>query len=694
MTVPPLSPTAYRPLREQVEQLYGTLWETTTDAVLILDTDSIIVSANPATKEVLGYDPEQLVGRNLEVLQQPHHREAHRRGMRRYLETGVRTLDWRATETSAVRADGSEVPVDISFADVEMDGRRLFVGFFRDISPRKRAEEALLNEKERAQTTLRSIADGVVTTDTAGRVTFVNTAAESLAGWQHDEALGQGCGQVLQLAQEGRGGTMEDLVALAVGEGKPVQLGSRAMLVRRDGNVFSIEGSVAPLSDRNRRLVGAVIAFRDVSLSRRMAAEISHQARHDPLTGLVNRNEFDRRLRLALRSASLRGSQHSLLYLDLDQFKVVNDTCGHTAGDQLLRQVSAVFKATLRGGDVLARLGGDEFGVLLEDSAPDASRATAEALRRAAHGLSFSWNDKRFQISASIGQVDFNDGSMTPIELLSTADAACYVAKDHGRNRVHTYRPQDEALARRHGEMEWIGRINRALEEDRLFLQAQPIFSLADGTVLHREVLLRMRDTDGATVLPMAFIPAAERYGLMPTLDRWVIQAVLARLSAAGARRDEVFAINLSGASLADDGLAEHIRDAFGSTGVDPALVCFEVTETAAIGNLAKASALMTELRSLGCRFALDDFGSGMSSFGYLKHLPVDFLKIDGGFVCDLLVDPIDQAMVEAINHIGHVMGLRTIAEFAEDDAIVRRLREIGVDYAQGYALARPAALD
>jgi diguanylate cyclase (GGDEF)-like protein/PAS domain S-box-containing protein len=692
MTVTPLSPPPFRPLRQQVEQLYGTLWETTTDAVLILDTDSIIVSANPAVMDVLGYQPEQLIGQNIEILQCLHHREAHRRGMRRYLDSGVRTLDWRATEIVAVRADGSQVPVDVSFADVEMEGQRLFVGFFRDISPRKRAEEALLNEKERAQTTLRSIADGVVTTDVEGRITFLNTAAELLTGWQHEEALGRSCGQVLQLVEEGDAGTVPDLVALTIGNGIPLQLGNRTLLIRRDGDVFSIEGSVAPLTDRSQQLVGAVIAFRDVSLSRRMAAEISHQARHDPLTGLVNRNEFDRRLRAALKSARLSGTCHSLLYLDLDQFKVVNDTCGHTAGDELLRQVSSLLKATLRKSDVLARLGGDEFGVLLEDSTPDASRATADALRRAASDLTFSWQEKRFPVAASIGQVDFNDGSMTPIEILSTADAACYVAKDQGRNRVHTYCPQDEALARRYGEMEWIGRINRALEEDRLFLHAQPIFALQGGEVLHREVLLRMRDTDGSTVMPMAFIPAAERYGLMPTLDRWVIRTVLERLS--GSSDGQLFAINLSGASLADDGLAAYVRDALADNGVDPARICFEVTETAAIGNLAKASSLMTELKTLGCAFALDDFGSGMSSFAYLKHLPIDFLKIDGGFVCDLMVDPIDQAMVESINHIGHVMGLRTIAEFAEDDAIVQRLREIGVDYAQGYALARPAPLD
>ncbi|WP_101927098.1 MULTISPECIES: EAL domain-containing protein [Luteimonas] len=693
MTTTPLASPPFRPLRRQVEQLYGTLWETTTDAVLILDVDSTIVSANPAVREVLGYEPDALVGQNLEILQHPHHREAHRLGVRRYLDSGLRTLDWRATEIVAIRADGRDVPVDISFADIEIEGRRLFVGFFRDISPRKRAEDALSNEREWAQTTLRSIADGVATTDADGAITFLNEAAEQLSGWRHEEALGRPCSDVLQFVDEDAATDVRELIASAVGSDVARQLGDRTLLVRRDGEVFSIEGSVAPLADRGARPGGAVIAFRDVSPSRRMAAEIRYQALHDPLTGLVNRNEFDQRLRAALQSACQHGSRHSLLYLDLDQFKVVNDTCGHTAGDELLRQVSTVLKASLRRTDVLARLGGDEFGVLLEDSAPDDSSATADALRRAASDLVFSWQDKRFPVAVSIGQVDFSDASMTPMEILSAADAACYVAKDRGRNRVYTYRQQDEALARRHGEMEWIGRINRALEDDRLLLHAQPIYSLQDGRILHREVLLRLRDTDGSIVMPMAFIPAAERYGLMPTLDRWVIRTVLTRLARDGDDTDSVFAINLSGASLADEAMADDVRAAFECSGVDAARICFEVTETAAIGNLAQASVLMAELKGMGCAFALDDFGSGMSSFAYLKHLPVDFLKIDGAFVRDILVDPIDQAMVEAINHIGHVMGLRTIAEFAEDEQIVARLREIGVDYAQGYALARPTPL-
>ncbi|MDQ3206269.1 MAG: EAL domain-containing protein [Pseudomonadota bacterium] len=692
IAIPPTVPLPQRS-RSELERLYRTLWETTTDAVLILDVDSNITSASPATRHVLGHDPAELVGRNLAVVQPERYRAAHRVGLQRYVDSGVRTLDWRSTEAVALRADGSEVPVEIAFADIDLDGERMFVGFFRDITDRKRTEAALFDEKERAQTTLRSIADGVVTTDVRGVVTFINAAAEALCGWSADAAVGRSCSEVLRLGEVPEQ-DVPDLVAVAMDSGTTLQLGGGALLIRRDGEPFCIEGSIAPITDRHGELAGAVIAFRDVSLSRRMAAEIRHQASHDALTGLVNRAEFDRRLCAALDKATLAGTHHSLLYLDLDQFKVVNDTCGHTAGDELLRQVATILRASLRENDTLARLGGDEFGVLLEGCTPEPAQRIADTLRRSLGDFTFAWQEKLFSVGASIGQVNFDDGSMTPIEILSTADAACYVAKDQGRNRIHTYQPQDRALALRQGEMEWIGRINKAMDDGTLCLFAQPIRALDSDELLHHEVLLRMRDAHGGLILPMAFIPAAERYNLMPAVDRWVIRQVLERLAAQKDPRGPGVAINLSGASMSDTGLATFVRGMFASTRVDPAAICFEVTETAAIANLSSAAVLLGELKAMGCTVALDDFGSGMSSFAYLKHLPIDFLKIDGGFVRDLLEDPIDQAMVESINHIGHVMGLRTIAEFAESLPIIERLREIGVDYAQGYGVGRPAPFE
>ncbi|WP_334187719.1 EAL domain-containing protein [Noviherbaspirillum sp.] len=688
---------------KNAELLYRTLWETTTDAVLILDMDDVIRYANPSTLQVLGYMPEELIGKDLATIQPERFREAHRRGKQRYLQSGLKKLDWRSTEATALLRDGTELPVEISFSDMDLNGRRLFVGFFRDIAERKKAEAALFEEKERAQTTLKSIGDAVVSADVDGKITFLNPIAEQLTGWRNEEAAGRTLSQVLNLVDEETGMPVACLSPDTTASGRPAGIGSRTLLMRRDGEQFSVEGSIARLLDRDRQSTGCVIAFRDVSLARKLAAQLSHQARHDPLTGLVNRMEFERRLRLALGKVEVNGIGHGLLYLDLDQFKVVNDTCGHVAGDELLRQISAVLRLNLRDSDTLARLGGDEFGVLLESCPPDAALRIAEKLRQAVAEHIFAWEDKRFTVGVSIGHVNFDDDTLTLAEILSNADAACYVAKERGRNRIYTYLPKDQALATRHVEMEWIGRITSALDEQRFCLYVQPIIDLQRSaaepfsTPSHSEVLLRMRERDGRMVLPMAFIPAAERYNLMPALDRWVIRSVFAHIAAsvaAGGRASRVcYAINLSGASLADENFLNFVRREFAESGIAPSQICFEITETIAIANLVNAATLMGELKALGCSFALDDFGSGMSSFAYLKHLPVDFLKIDGCFVRDIVDDPIDHAMVASIHHIGHLMGIRTIAEFVENDLILDKLRSIGVDFAQGNAIGAAAPL-
>jgi diguanylate cyclase (GGDEF)-like protein len=425
--------------------------------------------------------------------------------------------------------------------------------------------------------------------------------------------------------------------------------------------------------------------------------EISHQAAHDALTGLINRREFESRLEIALQNAQIEKLQHTILYLDLDQFKVINDTCGHVAGDQLLRQLTTLLQGSLRQSDTLARLGGDEFGVLLECCSLEPAVRIAETLRQTVNDFHFVWQDKTFPIGVSIGLVNFGDDGLTLGDVLSIADAACYVAKDKGRNRIHVYSPGDNELAQRNSEMDWIGRIRKALDENRFVLYAQKIIPLSgDGNEgEHHELLIRMLDEAGKLIPPMAFIPAAERYNLMPTLDRWVIKTAFAQYKGAGTGKapPRSCAINLSGASIGDDNLLAFIKEQFDTFQIPPGVICFEVTETSAIANLGKAAVLIRDLKAMGCRFALDDFGSGMSSFAYLKHLPVDFLKIDGSFVKDMVDDRIDHAMVEAINRIGHVMGIQTIAEFVENDAILAELRKIGVDFAQGYGIGRPQPL-
>jgi diguanylate cyclase (GGDEF)-like protein len=425
---------------------------------------------------------------------------------------------------------------------------------------------------------------------------------------------------------------------------------------------------------------------------------LSWQATHDTLTGLINRPEFERRLKLMVQQANIDRTRHALLYLDLDQFKLVNDTCGHMAGDELLRQASVILRKRVREADTLARLGGDEFGVLLPGCTLEKAVNVAEELRTALHEARFAWNDKPFVIAASIGVVAVGDGD-THERALAAADTACYAAKESGRNRVKAYTPDDAELARHHSEMQWVTRIRHALDAARFRLDCQRIepISRNAGPIEHHEILVRLLDEKGQTVAPMAFIPAAERFGLMPEIDRMVVrtafEAVARAVRSSPGSAFPHLAINLSGTSLGDEGMVAFLREQFELHGVPPSTICFEITETAAIANLTAATRLMLAAKELGCRFSLDDFGSGLSSFAYLKNLPVDMLKIDGTFVKDLVRDPIDSAMVRAINDIGHVMGLRTIAEWVENKETLVALRAIGVDYAQGFGVEKPRPL-
>ena len=428
-------------------------------------------------------------------------------------------------------------------------------------------------------------------------------------------------------------------------------------------------------------------------------ARLIYQASHDALTGLINRREFEQRLERALLSAELQGREHVLCYMDLDQFKVINDTCGHAAGDELLRQLALLLKGNLRERDTLARLGGDEFALLLENCSIQDALEVADTFRAEVQRYRFKWEDRIFSVGMSVGVVAITSDSGTTASLLSAADAACYVAKGRGRNQIHLYESRDHDLARHRGEMQWVTRIQRALEEHRLSLSWQEI-RRADGAPesrRHIELLLRMLDDDGSEILPMAFIPAAERYSIMPALDRWVIEETLRVCRQYLAARREMhclFAINLSGASLKDPEFRRMVLACLSDNPVLGPHLCFEITETAAIGNLSVVNDFIDAMRGFGCSFALDDFGSGLSSFTYLKNLKVDYLKIDGAFVRDITSNPIDRSMVEAIHHIGHQMGLKTVAEYVESEQTLALLREIGVDYVQGNGVHQPEPLE
>jgi diguanylate cyclase (GGDEF)-like protein/PAS domain S-box-containing protein len=449
-----------------------------------------------------------------------------------------------------------------------------------------------------------------------------------------------------------------------------------------------------PFHDDVGKDSGIVVSWRDLTETHTLSEKLSYQASHDALTGLVNRREFEQRLRDLIDVARTEDTEHALCYLDLDQFKVINDTCGHVAGDELLRQLGMLLPDNVRKGDTLARLGGDEFGVLMERCSIMQATRVANVLLDAIRSLQFHWEDKTFNIGVSIGVVPINETSESITAVLSTADSACYAAKDAGRNQIHVYQEDDIKVAERQGEMQWVARIQRALDDDRFELYAQPIISILkpNSSPIHYEVLLRMQDEQGRIVLPGAFLSAVERYNLSARLDNWVIRNAFEWLvqHPECMQHLNLLSINLSGHSLGDSQLMGHIIERFKEGHIPAEKICMEITETAAITNLTSATRFIKMLKEWGCRFALDDFGSGLSSFAYLKNLPVDYLKIDGLFVKDILDDAIDYAMVKSINEIGHVMGKKTVAEFVDSEAVLEALGVIGVDYAQGYAVGKP----
>lgn len=556
------------------------------------------------------------------------------------------------------------------------------------------SEQALQRQKDQAEVTLHSIGDAVITTDPNGRIEYMNPIAEDLLGCSLSEIRGTPLGKIMRLVDEDSGALLANPVDLCLASGERIAEGSHKLLLRHDGEQVAIADSAAPIRSPEGALTGVVMVFHDVGQARKLARQLSFQASHDPLTGLFNRREFEAQLERLLESAQTAGLQHALCYIDLDQFKVVNDVCGHSAGDELLRQLSGLLQRQVREADVLARLGGDEFGVLLTHCSAEQAVRIAENIRSAVRGFRFLFGERSFEIGASIGVVAITAQSHSVSELMSAADIACYAAKDGGRNRVHLFEPTDAEVNQRRGEMNWVTEIRSALDEKRFYLLYQPIVALAgenSGRPAHYEFLLRMRGRDGSEILPMAFLPAAERYHLMTRIDEWVVDAVMGLLDRGTLLTDQASVlINLCGTSLVDQGFVDFLERRLATAAIPASRICFEIAESSVISNLRSIGEAIKRLRALGCRFALDDFGSGLSAFGYLKGLEIDYIKIDGSIVRNMTVSAVDAAMVRAINDIGHAVGVRTIAEFIETQEVRDRLTALGVDFGQGHCIAMP----
>ena len=603
----------------------------------------------------------------------------------------------RSMEVILRRRDGTQVVALENSRGVRDGGGRIvgYEGTVSDITERKRVEQAIYAEKDRAHVTLQSIGDAVITTDAGAHIDYLNPVAERLTGWSIDEARGRPIGEVLQLIDESTRKPVAYVLDRVLSAGETSVPSDRNVLVNRRGEELAIQETSTPIRNREGVAIGAVIVFGDVTKERRLKRALSYQASHDALTGLINRREFDSRLETAVTAAQRGEGEYVLLYVDLDQFKVVNDTCGHSAGDRLLRDITSLLQTRVRASDTIARLGGDEFGLLLERCSLEQAERVADSIRQAIHGYRFLWGANSLSVGASIGVVRIARETTSAASVLSAADIACYAAKDGGRNRVQIY--ERDHGTNRHREMQWVGRIARAVEDERLELYAQRIVGISAlaGNTPFFELMVRLREEDGTLVPPNEFIPAAERYNVMVMVDRWVVNRaveMLERCSRQG-RRMPLVAVNLSGTSINDEDFLEFVMTRLGNDQVARAL-CFEITETAAVASLSKATYFMRELKARGCRFALDDFGSGVSSFVYLKTLPVDFLKIDGHFAAHVASDPVDRSMVDAIAKIGRAMEVATIAEKVESVEVLEALKEIGVDYVQGFYLAEPCAIE
>ena len=679
----------------QAPKLFAELGDRIHQAVLVHS--DVILYANRQFASYVGVDRVELIGRRLPDLVPPEYADLVKENIERRL-AGESAAE--RYEIDMVGLQGQVSRLEISSTVVEYDRGHALLITGVEIIPTQTVQALHLPEGGEAQPqllALQSLAEAIIGTDREGRITFMNPAAEQLTGLEAASATGKPLEEAVTLVDESERRLLAEPLRQALVSGVPTNLSRRALLLpRADGGERAVELTASPLRNAAKEAVGAVVMLHDVTELRGLARQMSYQATHDALTGLVNRREFERRLQEAIDSGHRGDGQHVLCYLDLDRFKLVNDTSGHVAGDGMLREVAKLLRDAVRDSDTVGRLGGDEFGLLLIGCPLDKARQIADDLTRAVGEYRFVWKDRIFNIGVSVGLVEISRESGTLEELLAAADTACYVAKKQGTGRVAVYSARDEALARHTGEIQWLQRLQSALKENRFHLYHQiivPAHEENSGPAL--EVLVRLRDEGGAELPPAEFMRAAERYRLMGLVDRWVVQTTLAALGrgALALPASRSVAINISGQTLADLQFLEFVVECFDSTGAAPAQVCFEITESAVIANLDHARRFVGVLHGMGCQFALDDFGSGVGSFSNLKNLPLDYLKIDGSFMRNLARDTVNQAMVTAMIELARTLNFKVIAEQVEDSAAAETARKMGVDYLQGYAIGRPQPL-
>lgn len=683
-----------------IQELFPKLAETTHSIVLVHANK--IIFANSKAAKFTGIHRDKLIGTPFLEIVHPEFRDLMRERFKAQL--AGRKVEEHC-EIKLLDSEGGGKWVEMSGALIDFQGKPAVLASAHDISARKRLAKGLQDLRGRAQMTLESIGDGVITTDNRGKIEFMNAAAEQLTGFEMSAARGKSLNEIVSLVDEVERKPLRDPVKACLEQNRRLNLGRRALLLPSTGDVeYSIEVTASPIRGRERRgngeserIDGAVVVLHDVTELRGLARQDTYQATHDALTGLLNRREFERRLNDALQDAHAGGSGHVLCYLDLDRFKAVNDTCGHMAGDNMLREVAGLIKEQVRDSDSVARLGGDEFGTLLSGCPLEKATQIADDIVNAIKNYRFVWRDKIFDVGVSIGLVEISQESGSVEDALSAADSACYMAKREGRGRVHVYSAVDESVARQRGEIQWLQRLQTALRENRFELFTQSIVSLgrSGGRGPAVEILLRLRDEEGEEISPRSFMRAAERYHLMPLIDRWVVRTALAAIRNGDLRIPEkrTFSLNISGQTLGDAQFLEFVVDCLDRTGVAPDRLCFELTETTVVTNLEHAQRFIGVLHGMGCMFALDNFGSGLGSFANLRNLEMDFLKIDGSFVRGLEDDDVNHAMINAMVDLARTLEIGVIAEHVESEVVLGLIRKMGVDYVQGYGIERPRPL-